>query len=293
MSYNERYNEYLKKSEAALMAACDASFKDGSQVSEAARYSLFAGGKRVRAVLCLASCEMLVGNLDIAAQYAAAIEMVHCASLIHDDMPCIDNDDYRRGQPSCHRKYGECNAMLAGDILQIAAFETLASSEGSDKQNIEAVKTLSSAFGARGVFYGEELDIFYENRGATENELYEIHRNKTGKLINAAVQLGAIAADTFSEEKRALENYAESIGLVFQIIDDVLNVTSTQEQLGKPIGSDAERGKTTFVTLLGVNDSMSLAQRLTDEACFALERNFGDKSQFLCELAKQLLNRNN
>lgn len=292
MSYNERYGEYLKKSETALLTACNACFKDGSKVSEAARYSLFAGGKRVRAVLCLASCEMLVGNLDIAAEYAAAIEMVHCASLIHDDMPCIDDDDYRRGQPSCHKKYGEANAMLAGDILQIAAFETLASSEATPMQNLEAVKTLSAAFGARGVFYGEELDIFYENRGATENELYEIHCNKTGKLINAAVQLGAIAADAFSEDKTALERYAEAIGLVFQIVDDVLNVTSTQETLGKPIGSDAQRGKTTFVTLLGVKDSMALAQKLTNEACSALEASFGDKSQFLCELARQLLNRN-
>ena len=290
MQYQEQYACYLNLAETALIKQAELVFQRGSRVGEAARYSLFSGGKRVRAVLCLAVCDMLGGNMEQAAAYAAAVEMLHCYSLIHDDLPCMDDDDYRRGRPSCHKAYGEDTALLAGDALLTAAFEVLASAPGDAACNVEAAAQLARAAGTRGMIYGQELDLYYETRNACEDELYRIHRNKTGMLIHAAVQLGAIAAQASSGERNALERYAFGIGLVFQIVDDILDVTSTSEELGKPVGSDEENGKSTFVTLFGLDGSRRLAREKNQQACGAL-LNFGERACFLRELADSLLAR--
>ena len=219
--------------------------------------------------------------------------MLHCYSLIHDDLPCMDNDDLRRGRPSCHKAFGEATAMLAGDVLLTEAFEAIANAPACPQACVQAAKALGLGAGSRGMVYGQELDLKYEALAATEEQLRLIHRNKTGALINAAVQMGAAAAGADADQCRALEAYAYGIGLVFQIVDDVLDVTSTPEQLGKPIGSDSENGKTTFATLYGVEGAMALAQRVNEKTCSALRETFGEKSAFLEQLAQQLLTRKN
>lgn len=293
MEYKEQYQQYLARAQAALEKACERFLPEESEVCRAACYSLLGGGKRIRAVLVLSVCDMLGGDLLAAEQFAAAVEMLHCYSLIHDDLPCMDNDDLRRGRPSCHKAFDEATAMLAGDVLLTEAFEVVAKAPAEPSVCVQAAQALSAGAGSRGMVYGQELDLKYEALAATEEQLRRIHRNKTGALINAAIQMGAAAAGASEEQRRALEQYAYGIGLVFQIVDDVLDVTSTQEQLGKPIGSDSENGKTTFVTLYGTAGAMQLAQKLNENTCAELRRSFGGKAEFLEQLAQQLVARKN
>ena len=289
MDYKTQYQMYLSQASAALEDACAKFLPEESEVCRAARYSLLGGGKRIRAVLVLAVCDMLHGSAAAAGQFAAAVEMLHCYSLIHDDLPCMDNDDLRRGRPSCHKAFDEATAMLAGDVLLTEAFEVVANAPASAQACVRAARALGAGAGSRGMVYGQELDLKYEALAATEDQLRLIHRNKTGALINAAVQMGAAAAEADTETCRVLEAYAYGLGLVFQIVDDVLDVTSTPEQLGKPIGSDSENGKTTFATLYGVQGAMDLAQKLNAETCAQLHSHFGTKAAFLEQLAQQLL----
>lgn len=291
MEYNEQYAVYLETACAALKQQADRCFNEKSRVCEAAQYSLFGGGKRVRAVLDLAVCDMLSGNMQAAACYAAGVEMLHCYSLIHDDLPCMDNDDMRRGRPSCHKQFDEATALLAGDALLTAAFETLSGACAAPQQNAQAVYTLSRAAGANGMIWGQELDLKFETKAASAEQLREVHRNKTGMLINAAAQMGAIAGNADEQQKKAIEQYAFAVGLVFQIVDDILDVTATEQELGKPIGSDAENGKTTFVSLYGIERSQEIAQQMTEEACKALRKTFGQKAEFLETFARKLVKR--
>ena len=293
MEYQEQYQAYLAQAMTALDAACARFLPETSEVCRAARYSLLGGGKRIRAVLVLSVCEMLGGDLQAAQAFAAAVEMLHCYSLIHDDLPCMDNDDLRRGRPSCHKAFGEATAMLAGDVLLTEAFEVIANAPAAPQACVRAARALGAGAGSCGMVYGQELDLKYEALAASEEQLRQIHRNKTGALINAAVQMGAAAADADPRQCAALEAYAYGLGLVFQIVDDVLDVTSTPEQLGKPIGSDAENGKTTFVTLYGVQGAMELARKINEETCRALQMHFGEKAAFLQAMAQQLLTRKN
>ncbi len=293
MEYQAQYQKYLEQTASTLEKVCGRFLPEESEVCRAARYSLLGGGKRIRAVLVLSVCEMLGGNMAAAEQFAAAIEMLHCYSLIHDDLPCMDNDDLRRGRPSCHKAFGEATAMLAGDVLLTEAFEAIANAPASAQACVRAAKALGAGAGSRGMVYGQELDLKYESLAATEEQLRLIHRNKTGALINAAVQMGAAAAEADEEKCKALEAYAYGIGLVFQIVDDVLDVTSTPEQLGKPIGSDSENGKTTFATLYGVQGAMELAGQLNAKTCAELRGRFGEKAAFLEQLAQRLLTRKN
>ena len=289
MEYTAQYEAYLAQASKALDAACGQFLPETSEVCRAARYSLLGGGKRIRAVLVLSVCDLLGGDKAAAGQFAAAVEMLHCYSLIHDDLPCMDNDDLRRGRPSCHKAFDEATAMLAGDVLLTEAFEVVANAPASAQACVRAARALGAGAGSRGMVYGQELDLKYEALAATEDQLRLIHRNKTGALINAAVQMGAAAAEADTETCRVLEAYAYGLGLVFQIVDDVLDVTSTPEQLGKPIGSDSENGKTTFATLYGVQGAMDLAQKLNAETCAQLHSHFGTKAAFLEQLAQQLL----
>ena len=289
MEYKAQYEAYLAQASKALDAACGQFLPETSEVCRAARYSLLGGGKRIRAVLVLSVCDLLGGDKAAAGQFAAAVEMLHCYSLIHDDLPCMDNDDLRRGRPSCHKAFDEATAMLAGDVLLTEAFEVVANAPASAQACVRAARALGAGAGSRGMVYGQELDLKYEALAATEDQLRLIHRNKTGALINAAVQMGAAAAEADTETCRVLVAYAYGLGLVFQIVDDVLDVTSTPEQLGKPIGSDSENGKTTFATLYGVQGAMDLAQKLNAETCAQLHSHFGTKAAFLEQLAQQLL----
>ena len=289
MEYKAQYEAYLAQASKALDAACGQFLPETSEVCRAARYSLLGGGKRIRAVLVLSVCDLLGGDKAAAGQFAAAVEMLHCYSLIHDDLPCMDNDDLRHGRPSCHKAFDEATAMLAGDVLLTEAFEVVANAPASAQACVRAARALGAGAGSRGMVYGQELDLKYEALAATEDQLRLIHRNKTGALINAAVQMGAAAAEADTETCRVLEAYAYGLGLVFQIVDDVLDVTSTPEQLGKPIGSDSENGKTTFATLYGVQGAMDLAQKLNAETCAQLHSHFGTKAAFLEQLAQQLL----
>ena len=289
MEYKAQYEAYLAQASKALDAACGQFLPETSEVCRAARYSLLGGGKRIRAVLVLSVCDLLGGDKAAAGQFAAAVEMLHCYSLIHDDLPCMDNDDLRRGRPSCHKAFDEATAMLAGDVLLTEAFEVVANAPASAQACVRAARALGAGAGSRGMVYGQELDLKYEALAATEDQLRLIHRNKTGALINAAVQMGAAAAEADTETCRVLEAYAYGLGLVFQIVDDVLDVTSTPEQLGKPIGSDSENGKTTFATLYGVQGAMDLAHKLNVETCAQLHSHFGTKAAFLEQLAQQLL----
>ena len=249
MNYDQKYSTYLEKIEQALGECCAELLPETSRVCQAARYSLLAGGKRVRAILTLAACELLGGNEAAALRFACAVEMLHCYSLIHDDLPCMDNDDMRRGKPSCHKAFGEATALLAGDALLTEAFEAIAGAPACAETKARAALALAAGAGSKGMVWGQELDLRCEGQPVNEETLRLIHANKTGALINAAVQLGAAAALAGEPDCAALRAYALDLGLVFQIVDDVLDVTSTSEELGKPAGSDASNEKTTFATL--------------------------------------------
>ena len=290
MEYKAQYQEYLRQATAALDAASARFLPEESEVCRAARYSLLGGGKRIRAILTLSVCDMLGGEMQVAAQFAAAVEMLHCYSLIHDDLPCMDNDDFRRGRPSCHKQYGEATALLAADALVTAAFEVVANAPLCAESRAEAAAVLSKAGGARGMLYGQELDKHFETVKASENELLQLHAHKTGALIVAATDLGCAAAGETGAKREALRRYAAEIGLVFQIVDDMLDVTSTTQELGKPVGSDAENDKTTFITLYGLQGAGEKARTHNETALAALEP-LGENAAFLRRLAQELLTR--
>ena len=288
--YQEQYKAYTELTEKRLKELCDCYLPEKARIAQAARYSLLSGGKRVRAVLVLAACDLAGGKVQNAADYACALEMLHCYSLIHDDLPCMDNDDFRRGRPSCHKAYDEATALLAADALVTAAFEAISLAPLSAESRVEAVQLLAYGAGARGMLYGQELDKTYETRRATEEELLELHRHKTGALITTAVELGCAAAGRDTPIIQPLTRYAQELGLVFQIVDDILDVTATTEMLGKPVGSDEANDKTTFVTLYGLDGAAALAQKHTDTALEALAP-LGPQAEFLRQMALALLNR--
>jgi len=247
----------------------------------AMRYSVLGGGKRLRPILCLASAEAVGGLRAVAMLPAVALECLHTYTLIHDDLPAMDDDDLRRGQPTCHKKFGEATAILTGDALLTLAFELLARSTTAPTQ---LVLELAEAAGSRGVVGGQAEDLAAEGCPPDAAWLDFIHANKTGKLIRAACRMGAIAADAKAAQLAALTTYAEKIGLAFQIADDVLNVTSTPEQLGKTVGSDAAHKKMTYVALYGLAAARAHANALIAEAQAALVP-LGAQAQPLAELA--------
>lgn len=258
----------------------------------AMEYSLLAEGKRLRPVLTLECCRLCGGDVNTALALACAVEMVHTYSLIHDDLPAMDNDDLRRGKPTNHKVFGEATAILAGDALLTAAFEVIVSAMGlNDAQKVEAVSTLSRAAGPQGMVGGQILDMDGEDRGLSREDTEELQRLKTGALIRAAAHLGVIAGGGDSTVSEAVDGYAQRLGLAFQVRDDILDVTGTTESLGKPIGSDEKQGKTTFVTLLGLEECQRWVEELSWEACGCLNSLRG--AEFLQELAQTLSCREN
>lgn len=288
--YKETAQAWAQRTEQRLAELCDEYLPQDAEIGQAARYSLLGGGKRVRAVLTLAACELAGAPAERALAYACALEMLHCYSLIHDDLPCMDDDDFRRGRPSCHKQYGEATALLAADALVTAAFEVIANAALPAQSRVQAAAVLAKAGGARGMLYGQELDKRYETQPASEEQLRALHAHKTGALIVAAVELGCLAAGADEALRAALAHYAAELGLVFQIVDDILDVTATTAELGKPAGSDASMDKTTFVTLYGLQGARALAEDHNRAALDALQ-GFGEEAALLRLLADDLLQR--
>ena len=261
-------------------------------VAKAMDYSLEAGGKRIRPVLVLAFCNMCGGDYKKAAAPAAAIEMIHTFSLIHDDLPCMDDDDFRRGKPSCHKQFDEATAVLAGDALAIRPFEIIAkSAELSDTAKVRIIAELANSSGAEGMIGGQIIDIENEKRNVVDEEnLHTMYLLKTGKLIKTSCVMGCIAAGADDEKIKYAEKYAECLGMAFQIIDDILDVTGNEQLLGKPVGSDAEENKTTFVTIFGIKKAREEAEKYTKQAMDILDK--FDNNEFLKELTEYMLNRN-
>ena len=261
---------------------------------ESMRYSLLAGGKRIRPVLTLAFCAAAGGDEEKALPIACAVEMLHTYSLIHDDLPCMDNDDLRRGRPTNHRVFGETTAVLAGDALQSAAFESILSAPVSASVRANTALELSRASGALGMCGGQQLDMEGEDRSLSLEEIAHMNALKTGRLLRAACVMGVLAAgaDPEGPQCRAAAAYADAVGLAFQIRDDMLNVTSTAQEMGKSVGSDAENNKSTFVAHLGLEECQRRVEEQTRLAQQAVSGAFADTS-FLVELAEQLAGRKN
>lgn len=259
---------------------------------DAMSYSLSNGGKRIRPVLTLEFCRLCGGNYADAIPFAIGVEMIHTYSLIHDDLPCMDNDDMRRGKPSSHKVYGEANALLAGDGLLTLAFETVLSAKISADKKAMAALELAKAAGISGMIGGQVMDLSNEGKRVSLDEIKATDRLKTGEMIRVAAVMGCIAAGADSEKIAAAEKYCENIGLAFQIVDDILDVTSDDVTLGKPVGSDSENLKSTYVSHLGVEKSDEYARELTEKAKSALDI-FGSEGEFLSELADRLSERKN
>lgn len=256
------------------------------------KYSLTAGGKRIRPILVLEFCRMSGGDVNKALPVACAIEMLHTYSLIHDDLPCMDDDDLRRGKPTNHVVFGECTAVLAGDALQAEAFGTILRSGLSAEARASCAEILADAVGADGMCGGQFLDMIGENKQLTEAELEEINTRKTGALLTAACRMGVAAAGGNEEQLEAAAMFGAAIGAAFQIRDDMLDVISTDDVLGKPIGSDAQECKNTYMALLGYEKCLELVNKLTDHAKSCLCSTFED-TEFLCNLADSLVTRLN
>jgi geranylgeranyl diphosphate synthase type II len=260
-------------------------------LAEAMRYSLLAPGKRLRPLLVLLAAEACGGSVEAAMPGACAVEMVHTYSLIHDDLPAMDDDDLRRGRPTCHKKFNEALAILAGDALLALAFQTLAEGIRPATAAAACCGRLAEAAGPCWLVGGQADDIDPPGRDAGLEALESIHARKTGALMRAALALGALAAGAPLEQQTALDRYGQALGLTFQITDDLLDVRGTVEAMGKRVGKDAEQGKLTFPVLLGLEASLRRAEQLTAEACQTL-RLFGPRAGGLEALARYVLERN-
>lgn len=280
---------YLKERQVQVEAALEDSIAViyPEKIYEAMRYSLLAGGKRLRPILCLATCELMGGSIEMAMPTACALEMIHTMSLIHDDLPAMDNDDYRRGKLTNHKVYGEDIAILAGDGLLAYAFEFIAihTHNVPADRTLQVIARLGRAVGAAGLVGGQVVDLDSEGKSdVTLDTLTFIHRHKTGALLEASVVSGAILAGADATDVQRLTQYAENIGLAFQIVDDVLDITATQEQLGKTAGKDLQAQKVTYPSLWGIEESMRQANQLVTEAKAELDP-YGDAAQPLKALA--------
>ena len=288
------FGAYLEAARLQVENALDAALgpERPESLREAMRYSLLAGGKRLRPILCLAACELAGGDAALAMPTAVALEMVHTMSLIHDDLPAMDNDDLRRGRPTNHKVYGEAKAILAGDALLTRAFEMVAlrSPDVPDARLLAVVGELSLASGAPGLVGGQVVDLECEGKSVDLETLEYIHLHKTGALLRACVLCGAMIAGAGAELLQALGTYAHGIGLAFQIIDDILDVTASSDVLGKTAGKDLTADKTTYPKLLGLEQSRQRAEALVDEAKAALAP-WSDRAAPLLALADYITSR--
>jgi geranylgeranyl diphosphate synthase type II len=260
-------------------------------IHKAMRYSLFAGGKRLRPILCLAAAEACGGKISAALPVACAIECIHTYSLIHDDLPSMDNDDLRRGRPTCHKVFGDGIAILAGDALLTIAFEIAAQAGSTKRYDLrEIVQEIAIAAGSRKLIAGQVADLEAEGRRINRTQLRYIHENKTAALLTASVRLGAMAANASAKELAAITAFGRALGLAFQVIDDILDVTQTSEKLGKSAGKDVAAKKATYPAVIGLEKSRMEARRLTSKAHSALQ-SLGKNGAALRTLADYLLQR--
>lgn len=263
---------------------------------ESMYYSIMAGGKRIRPVLTLTVAKMMSADLSEVMPFAAAIEMIHTYSLIHDDLPAMDNDDYRRGKLTNHKVFGEAMSILAGDALLNEAFvlllKTAAGAGGKMERFVKASCVIANAAGKDGMIAGQVIDMESEGKQISGTTLKTMHRKKTGALIKASIIAPAVLMGLPDDEIKALDEYADHIGIAFQIKDDILDVESTSEELGKPVGSDAKNNKTTYVSLYGLDEAKKMLQDVTQKAVGVLDV-FGEKAWFLKEIARFIADRRN
>lgn len=275
----------------ALHASMTTEKEIAPTIFDSMRYSLFAGGKRLRPILLLAAADAVGAQGDKFLKVACGLEMIHTYSLIHDDLPAMDNDDYRRGKLTNHKVYGEGIAVLAGDALLTYAFETMLAQEGVEpKTLLGVVREIASAAGPNGMVGGQIIDLESEGKAVSYDTLQQMHRAKTGALFRAAVRAGAILGGASQEELDALTVYAEKFGLAFQITDDVLDVIGSAEAIGKPVGSDIKNNKSTYVTLHSVEIAQQMAKETVADAVIALSI-FGERGAVLKDLVEYLLRR--
>ena len=290
---NAYFAEKIERINAALESILETSERP-DRLLEAMTYSLMAGGKRFRSLLCVAAAEAVGGDLEDVLPAACALEMVHTYSLIHDDLPAMDDDDLRRGKPTCHKAFDEATAVLAGDALLTLAFQTLSSIAASRDQQavkwLRVIQLISHAAGYCGMIQGQMLDIASEGNQLTLNELKSMHRLKTGALIEVSSRCGAELVDANVSQIQLLESYAQYIGLAFQVTDDILNVEGDPAIMGKAVGTDKLRQKSTYPSLLGLEESKTFARKLIDNALQALG-SFDQKAEPLRAIAQYIIDR--
>ena len=288
---------YLQKQRERVDRALEENLLPSGQwperLNESVRYSIFAGGKRLRPILALAAAEALSQPIEPVLPVACALEMIHTYSLIHDDLPAMDDDDLRRGRPTNHKVYGEAMAILAGDSLLTTAFYTIVrhSKNGHSERTLKVLQRIAEAAGATGMVGGQVQDLMSEGKKISAAELEHLHRHKTGALIQVSVEAGALMAGASAEDYQALSQYGHGIGLSFQIADDILDIEGGEE-IGKDLGSDLKKDKATYPSIVGVEKSRALAHDITESALKQLER-FGPSADPLREIAKYVVYRKN
>jgi len=287
-------NQQVARVDAALRDYLPSETVRPAALHGAMHYSVFAGGKRIRPVLMMASCEAVGGRAERVLPAACAIEMIHTYSLVHDDLPAMDDDDFRRGRPTNHKVYGEAIAILAGDALLTEAFVLLSRPEVWAEVDADTVRRvihqLAKSSGCAGMVGGQVVDMESEGKSIERSELEYIHRHKTGALISAAIEIGGILGGANPDEAQALRDYGHAAGLAFQVADDILDIVGTQEELGKDIGSDQERGKATYPALMGLEAARDYARELKDRALQALEP-LGPSAEPLRAIARYIVDR--
>jgi geranylgeranyl pyrophosphate synthase len=279
-----RFHQWQRQAEEAILAATPAADAYPYPLHQAIHYALLNGGKRVRPMLVYATAELLGLSSQQVDPAAAAIEMIHAYSLVHDDLPAMDDDDLRRGKPTCHKAFDEATAILAGDALQALAFETLVRAAGAAQVRLRWIELLAEASGSAGMVGGQMIDLEAEQRTLDSDALQTMHRKKTGALIRASVMMGATPAEPDEETLHHLGTFADSIGLAFQVQDDILDVEGDSDTIGKPQGSDQVHGKSTFVTLYGIDGAKMELQKLHQQALQSLHA-LGQRSAGLIEIA--------
>jgi geranylgeranyl diphosphate synthase, type II len=285
----ERFSNFARMVNAELELLVPPETIPPDPIHRAIRYSLFAGGKRLRPILCLASCESLNNNPEIVLPIAAAIEMVHTYSLVHDDLPCMDNDDFRRGKPTNHLVFGEAIAVLTGDSLLTMAMEVLSSSHYQPAIRSRLINMLTKAAGTYGMIGGQVLDMVSSNTTLTEQQLENLHSMKTAALIRFSCMATPVALESGTEVEDAFGEYGNFIGLAFQIVDDILDIEGTTETLGKTAGKDRKNEKVTYPSLIGIDKSRELAKDFIDRACKTILPH--DRHHYLRTLALHILER--
>ena len=283
----ERLREYAETADKYLDKYLPVKDNPQKIIYEAMRYSVFAGGKRLRPALMMGACEMCGGKIENVMPFACAMEMIHTYSLIHDDLPAMDNDDLRRGRPTSHIKYGEAVAILAGDALLNRAFEVVSGAKGDAERILRALSILSLSSGTEGMIGGQVIDMECEGKEITLDELRLMHSGKTGAIIRSSCVIGCLLGGGNDAELAAVDEFAKNLGIAFQIQDDILDVEGSEEELGKPIGSDAAENKNTYVSILGIEKAKELMIEYSEKAKRALLP-FGYKADFLIGLTDYL-----